>query len=340
MNQWPLLEILADGRFHSGDELGRALGVSRAAIWKAVRGLQALNLDVHSVKGKGHRLAAPLELLRRDAVLAELDAAARTALQDLEILLDVDSTNSHLMRRAQEGALAPGLARACLAEQQSAGRGRRGRRWVSPFGRNMYLSLLRQFTTGAVGLEGLSLVVAVALVRALREAGVEGLALKWPNDVLWGRRKLAGILLEMSGDVTGDCQVVIGIGLNIDSDPGAMTEVEQPWADLRAVAPALPGRNRLVGLVLKQLLAALREFETGGFAAFRDEWEALDAYRGLPVDVRQGAAGEGGSTSGVALGVDAQGALRLDTGNGVRIFSGGEVSLRLGAEGPDGADRA
>ena len=336
MNQWPLLEILADGRFHSGDELGRALGVSRAAIWKAVQGLQALNLDVHSVKGKGHRLAAPLELLRREAILAELDAAGKAALQDLEILLNVDSTNSHLMRQAQEAGSAPGLVRVCLAEQQSAGRGRRGRRWVSPFGRNMYLSLLRQFATGAVGLEGLSLVVAVALVRALRQAGVEGLALKWPNDVLWGRRKLAGILLEMSGDVTGDCQVVIGIGLNIDSDPRAMAEVEQPWIDLRAVSPVLPGRNRLVGLVLMQLLAALREFETGGFAVFRAEWEALDAYRGLPVEVRQGAAGEGGSTSGVAQGVDAHGALRLDTGNGVRIFSGGEVSIRAEALGKGG----
>lgn len=330
MNQLSLLEILSDGRFHSGDELGQALGVSRAAVWKAIRNLQALDLDVHSVKGKGHRLASSLELLSKEAILAQVEEDRRRVIQSMDVLLAVDSTNTLLMRRIQnrELCLEKGRMCICLAEQQSAGRGRRGREWISPFGRNMYLSVARQFSSGATGLEGLSLVVALALVRALRQCGIEGLGLKWPNDLLWGGRKLAGILLEMTGDVTGDCEVVIGIGLNINSPPGAMQRVDQPWIDLQAIAPVVPGRNRVVGLVLQHLAALLEDFEREGFAAFRREWEALDACRDREVEVRQ-AGLDGEAVRGVARGVTEQGALRLETRGGIRVFNGGEVSMKL-----------
>lgn len=329
MNQLRLLEILSDGRFHSGDELGRALGVSRAAIWKAIRNLKALEIDVHSVKGKGHRLATPLELLRTDAILEQLGERA-PAMQSLELLLDVDSTNSLLLRRIQrrELVLEKGRLCVCLAERQSAGKGRRGRAWVSPFGRNLYLSVARQFSSGAAGLDGLSLVVAVALVRALRHCGIEGLALKWPNDVLWRQCKLAGILLEMTGDVTGDCQVVIGIGLNICSPPAVMREVTQPWIDLRSIAAVPPSRNRVAAQVLTHLAGALEDFEINGFAGFHAEWESLDACRDHPVVVSAGGADEG--LEGIARGVTGQGALRLETAEGLRVFNGGEVSMKLG----------
>jgi len=331
MDQLRLLEILSDGRFHSGDELGSALGVSRAAVWKAIRNLQALELDIHSVKGKGHRLAAPLELLKRDAILAQLgDAAA--GIQSLELLLDVESTNSLMLRRIQsrELFLEKGRLCVCLAERQSAGKGRRGRTWVSPFGRNMYLSAARQFSTGAAGLDGLSLVVAVALVRALRQCGIDGLMLKWPNDVFWQGRKLAGILLEMTGDVTGECQVVIGVGLNICSPPAVMKEVGQPWIDLQSITPVPPGRNRVVAQVLRHLATALREFDGKGFAGFHAEWETLDGCRGRPVVVKM-AGSAGAAYSGIARGVTEQGALRLETTEGVRVFNGGEVSMTPGA---------
>lgn len=330
MDQLLLLDILSDGRFHSGGDLGEALGVSRAAVWKAIRNLQALELDIHSVKGKGHRLACPLELLRRDAILAQLDEERRRGIQGLELLLSVDSTNTLLLRRIQsrELLLEKGRLHVCLAERQTAGKGRRGREWVSPFGRNMYLSVGRQFSSGAGGLDGLSLVVAIGLVRALRQCAIEGLVLKWPNDVFCQGRKLAGILLEMTGDVTGDCQVVIGVGLNISSPPGAMKDVSQPWIDLQSIAPVPPGRNRVVGLVLRHLGEALDEFERSGFAGFRAEWESLDGCRDRPVEISSAGTGAGEALAGIARGVTEQGALRLETPEGMRIFNGGEVSMK------------
>ena len=337
MDSLVLLNILADGRFHSGDELGRALGVSRAAVWKAVKGFAGLGLEVHSVQGKGYRLAFPLELLDQAQILQALDEDRRVMVAGLDVLASVDSTNSLLLRRLQKRELSLGAGRvhACLAEQQSAGRGRRGRTWISPFGCNMYLSVLKEFAGGAMSLEGLSLSVGLALVRALQECGVSGLGLKWPNDILWQDRKLAGILLEMNGDVCGECRVVIGLGLNIHSPGGPMQAVDQPWVDLRAISPSLPGRNWIVGRVLNHLLGVLQEFEGRGFAPFAEEWRCLDIYRDRPVALRT-AAGQP-EVTGLARGVTAQGALKLETAAGIKIFNGGELSLRGGTGQPDPA---
>lgn len=329
-----LITALADGRFHTGDELGERFAVSKAAIWKAMRKLAEFNLDVHSVRGKGYRLAEPLCLLDSPLILAQLPPLRREQLIDIEILHSIDSTNSHAMRRIQSGELdlAAGRCWACMAESQTAGKGRRGREWVSPFGHNIYLSVVREFSNGAAALDGLSLVIGLAVVTALVEKGYRGLALKWPNDVLLDGRKLAGILLEVSGDVTGLCHVVIGIGLNLRSNPAAMASVEQPWVALDQAGFQRPKRNELVGAILNQVLTCLHIFEQSGFAPFVNKWREYDCTFGRDIALLTA----NGAVHGKGLGVNQGGALMLETADGrVQRFHGGEVSLRFGPRGDD-----
>lgn len=321
-----LVAALADGRFHTGDELGSRFGVTRAAIWKAVRKIPELGLEVHSVRGKGYRLSQSVTLLDGELIRSGIAPHLRSGLQELELLGAVDSTNSHTLRRIQSGALElqPGCSYACLAEMQTAGRGRRGRSWVSPFGHNLYLSICREFGSGAAGLEGLSLVIGIALVRALQQWGLVGLGLKWPNDVLCNGRKLAGILIEISGDVAGQCQVVIGVGMNLKQDHATMEAVSQPWTSLELSGFDCGQRNKLFGLILGHLLDALDHFQQGGFQAFVPDWNRFDVTAGREL-VLSSATNE---VRGLGCGVDASGALLLQTEEGLRRFHGGEVSLR------------
>ena len=207
-----LLSLLADGEFHSGDDLGVALGVTRAAVWKQIQRLQEdRGLDIFSVKGKGYRLASPIDLLDSSKIKGNLSASAKLLVSDVQVFGSVTSTNDIAMKHA-EAQGRPGYV--CVAEQQTAGRGRRGRPWVSPYGTNIYLSLVWDFFDGAAALEGLSLAVGVVVANALKAKGLAGVELKWPNDVLVEGAKLGGILLEMTGDPSGHCQVVLGVGIN------------------------------------------------------------------------------------------------------------------------------
>ncbi len=317
-----LLPLLADGEFRSGQQLADALGVSRTAVWKQLnRFAQQTGVEIESVRGRGYRIPGGLDLLDRAAVEAALSPAAAGLLRELDIVAAIDSTNAELMRRAQAGA-SGGLA--CAAEQQSAGRGRRGRTWVSPFAGNLYFSLLWDFRSGAAALEGLSLAVGVAVARALAGACQVQPALKWPNDIQYGGAKLGGILLEMSGDADGACQVVVGIGINVAMPREAAGEIDQAWTDLRTLAPDCPSRSELLAALLNELLPLLAGFEAGGFAPWRDEWLALDAFAGVPVVLDTGAR----QMAGIARGVDERGALQLETTTGMQSVYGGEISLR------------
>jgi BirA family biotin operon repressor/biotin-[acetyl-CoA-carboxylase] ligase len=264
-----------------------------------------------------------LELLDRSVLQDALTAQTRGLVTELQILDQIDSTNRLALSRAQEGA---GCGAVFVAEQQSAGRGRRGRRWVSPFGRNIYCSVLWEFDGGAAALEGLSLAVGVAVARALRAAGVESVGLKWPNDVVWGGRKLAGILLEMAGDAAGRCQVVIGIGINVSMTGSTEAHaIDQPWVDVQTAAGRPISRNQLLAGLLSELLPILPRFEADCFEAVREEWSRLDCLAGQPVTVHLGDR----MILGVAGGVSETGALLVDTPQGRQVFHGGEVSLRL-----------
>ena len=315
-----LLAILADGEYHSGEELGAHLGVSRAAVWKQLHKLEALELPVESIKGRGYRLVGGVDLLSADKIRSLLPAAALSSLGEFDIFPLIASTNDAAATAIRDGR---GRNYCCLAEQQTAGRGRRGREWRSPFARNIYLSMVWEFQSGAAALEGLSLSVGLAVVRALNVLGVNDVGLKWPNDVLHENKKLAGILLEMQGDPAGLCQVIVGVGLNVNLNGCDTTAITQSWTDLRTILGDV-NRNRLAATLIAELLKVQAEFTRDGFAYLREEWCRLDVFAGKAVRVQLG----DDYIEGLARGVDRSGGLVLETASGERIFRGGEVSLR------------
>lgn len=314
-----ILDLLADGQFHSGEELGLLLGVSRAAVWKHLQKLEGLGICLSSIKGKGYCIEGGLELLDIKKIKATL---ASTLPLTIKIFPQIDSTNSHLMRDER-----PAM-QICLAETQTAGRGRRGRQWISPFAQNIYCSVGWGFEGGVASLEGLSLVVGLVIVRALKLHGISGLELKWPNDVLYQNQKLAGILIEMRGDPAGYCEVIIGIGINVSMANINAEVITQPWIDLRTIAVqqgvASLSRNLLVATLIDELTEVLASYQQAGFADYRAEWESINAHAGQIVELHNGAL----VNRGVCIGVTEVGALVLETKNGKEVFHGGELSLR------------
>ncbi|HEC20257.1 MAG TPA: bifunctional biotin--[acetyl-CoA-carboxylase] ligase/biotin operon repressor BirA [Gammaproteobacteria bacterium] len=325
-----VLKLLANGEFHSGSALGRVTGCSRSAVWKAIKALRDSGLEIYSVRGKGYRLSRPVEMLDMDKVRAALNTGSVQAIHCLEVFHDIDSTNTYLLERAKQG---DNRVRACLAETQRTGRGRRGRNWVSPPGGNLYLSLSWCFDSGARGLSGLSLAAAVAVMRALAGMGLHQARLKWPNDILCEGRKLAGILLELAGEAEGPCAVVVGVGLNVRVPPGEMSSVEQPWTDLETALCATVSRNGLAARLLNELCHALASFEHQGLEPFLEEWAQWDGLAGQDVCL----ALPQGTVRGVVRGVDEHGALLLAHDGVLQRYHSGEVSVRLAADPRDPA---
>lgn len=317
-----LLSLLSDGEFHSGDDLGAALGVTRAAVWKQVQRLQEdRGVDVFSVKGKGYRLSSPMDLLDSSKIKECLSEPSKRLVSDVQVFDSVTSTNDIAMKHA-EAKGEPGYV--CVAEQQTAGRGRRGRPWVSPYGTNIYLSLVWDFFDGAAALEGLSLAVGVAVANALKAKGVDGVELKWPNDVLVDGAKLGGILLEMTGDPSGHCQVVLGVGINTSVSKKDGDEIDQAWVDTSTLGICID-RNEFISEVIDELISMLVLFSEHGFIYFRDQWLILDAFKDKAVVVKTGK----NDMNGIANGVDNTGALKLERAGVIEAIKGGEVSLRL-----------
>lgn len=316
MSDRNIIQLLADGEFHSGEALGAALGVSRAAVWKQLQKLEKLGIHVESVRGRGYRIAGGMELLDRDRILGSLPPAVVAGIADFALCDELESTNSYLLSESVHQCV-------CVAERQTGGRGRRGRRWVSPYGRNLYLSVGWRFDGGAAAVEGLSLAVGVALRRAVASVlPVEGLGLKWPNDLLLHGRKVGGVLVELTGDPSDLCNVVVGVGLNLKMNPSEAGEVDQPWANLCELGDV--PRNRLCAAVIAELFDLLSGYGEMGFAPWREEWEGCDISRDQAVVLSTPAA----SVEGVARGVADTGALRLETADGIRLLSGGEMSMR------------
>lgn len=317
-----LITILSDGAFHSGESLGQQLGVTRAAVWKAIKDIQSLGLEIYSVRGKGYQLACPLSLLNKNKILRFLNKTDTVLPGDLIVHFDTDSTNSYLLRGVGEG-MASGTV--CLSEHQSNGRGRRGRHWVSPLGANLYLSLLWRFSDGAARLSGLSLAIGLFLVKALEELGVSGAQVKWPNDVLWNDKKLAGILLEVVGETSGPCHVVCGIGLNVAMPPTASQTIDQAWIDLKSTGVGSLDRNQIAAVVIRHLLDAIQLYEDNGFNYFLPLWKQYDLTYERPVVIHL----YNQVQEGIGKGVDERGMLLLETDKGISRYASGEVSLRF-----------
>jgi BirA family biotin operon repressor/biotin-[acetyl-CoA-carboxylase] ligase len=313
-----LLRRLADGEFHSGEKLAQEFGVTRATVCNALGEADRLGLTLYSIRGRGYRLAQPLQWLDAAAIRQHL---GDEALQ-IEILDSASSSNALLLQRSAQGAPSGSVL---AVEWQTAGRGRLGRSWHSGLGDALTFSVLWRFGGGLATLSGLSLAVGVAMVRALHELGVTEAGLKWPNDVLLDEGKLAGILIEAQGDMLGPSAVVIGIGINLEVPDSLRERVEQKVSDLGA-HPAVRGeRNQVLAVSLRHLAAVLRSFAQGGFASLRDEWERHHVHQGRSVRLLLP---DGTQVTGTAGGVTDEGVLRLLGGSGERLFNAGEVSLR------------
>lgn len=310
-----LLLLLADGECHSGVMLGQALGLTRAAVWKRLQGLQALGIELEPVRGKGYRLRHGMCLLDAAQITAALAAGMEVEVHDA-----LTSTNDRALVLARSNPVQP---TAILAEQQSAGRGRLGRRWESPLGHNLYVTLVWPFAAG-VPLQGLSLVVGLVLAEALTALGLNGVGIKWPNDIHVQRRKLGGILVELAGDLEACPIAVIGVGVNGWLGQALSARIDQPVTDWLAETGQVLDRNRLAGLLLAGLQRALPLFARAGFTAFRERWQAYDLCAHQALWLVQG----NKRTAVTALGVADDGSLRVLAGATEQRVYGGEVSIR------------
>lgn len=316
---------LADGRFHSGEELAAHLSVSRSAVWKAARVLRALGTTLRAVRNRGYSLERPVVLLDAARIREHLPRDVRGQVGRLEAVWSIGSTNSTLLARPGPES---GTSDVLLAEYQTAGRGRRGRAWLAPPGGAICLSSSWTFREVPPDLGALGLVIGVCALRALRAEGLANVALKWPNDLLVGERKLGGVLIDLRAEGAGPAHVVIGIGLNValgEEVLGKIALAGLPATDLASAAPQFPSRNEMAADLIGNCLRGLGEFERQGLKPFAAEWQSADALRGRVVDVR---AVEGATSHGLARGIDVHGALMVETPQGVRRFISGDVTVR------------
>lgn len=307
-----ILALLSSGQFVSGEQLATELGISRAAVNKHIDALETYGVAIYSVKGRGYKLANPISLIDASRLVKSIDN--RCFYFD-----EIASTNGFMLSHTTE--LKNGDV--CVAEYQSAGRGRRGRTWVSPYGHHLYFSLFWTFPQGMAQAMGLSLVVACTLVEVLKSFGVENIGVKWPNDIYLDNKKLAGILIEMSGQADSQCQLIIGVGVNMAMSDEQGKGIDQPWSDLSELVD-MPDKTALVIELQKQLKRDIQLFEREGLAAFKARWQAADLFYGREIRLLMGEK----SVEGICRGVDEQGAVLLETADSVQAFIGGEISLR------------
>jgi len=309
-----LAAILNDGEYHDGNSLGEQLGMTRSAVWKAIHKLENYEVKFDSVKGKGYALLEPLILLDAQRIKKKL-----TEKVDITIFESIDSTNDYLksLKSAKQRSVV------CLAEQQTKGKGRLGREWYSPFGKNIYLSCLYPFQKDVSELAGLSLVTGIAIFRTLQDVGVnKKLYLKWPNDVLYDNQKLSGTLIEIQAETHGASHAVVGIGINVNMLGG--DAITQAWTSLQKILDKYVDRNDLCALLINHLIACFRQFNEYGFASFINEWMDAEYLANRAITLQN----LHEKIEGKVVGINEQGHLLLKLANGkVRAFSSGDASI-------------
>ena len=319
-----LLIMLADGTFHSGTELAEVLGVSRSAIWKQLQALSELGVELIAISGKGYKLPQAMQLLDGGRIIPLLETPARQLMAGLELHDVLDSTNTYLQAQARAGALSGQI---CVAEYQTAGKGRRGRVWVSPFGHNLYLSILWRYQDSPAAIAGLSLALGVAVIRGLQQFGMSDVGLKWPNDIYWRQKKLAGILVEVSGESGGPCHAVVGLGVNFYLSEQQGKTIDQPYADILGIMGETAGlrRNELLALLLNQLLPVIASYQADCLGDYLPEWRSHDCMAGKAVQVLIGETRHAGTVAGI----NEDGLLLIrNAEDRLQTFASGEVSLR------------
>lgn len=346
-----VLQTLSDGEFHSGADLGKSLGLTRSAIWKLTQQFKSYGIEFESVTGKGYRIPGGFSLLDSQKIQAALNYATPASLSltlspsassssspssslpypEIEIWDTLASTNDYLMDKvsSKTSALDPSRDKnlCCLAERQTHGKGRQGKTWASPFGSNIYFSLLWHFNADLSELSGLSLVTAIALATVFNQWGIrEDLGLKWPNDVLWKKQKLAGVLIEVSGETQHKSRAVIGIGINVRMPKESGKKINQNWTDMSQITGQKIDRNLLVAALLTELISNLERFQKDGFSVFMKDWQALDLCFNQKVSLIR----TNEIIPGKGQGINEKGHFLLkDALNKIQAFSSGEISLKL-----------
>ncbi len=312
-----IIDILSDAQIHSGEQLGKKLGMTRAAINKHIKTLRSWGLDIQTVTGKGYKLPYTVNLLDQSII--------KDQIHDANIIVEpvIDSTNQYMLDRIPD--LTSGDT--CLAEYQSAGRGRRGRQWLSPFGCNLYLSMYWKLEQGPAAAIGLSLVVGIIIAETLNKLSKNKVKVKWPNDLYMNDKKLAGILVELTGKTGDAAHVIIGVGINIGMDKNNIennNKINQQWSSLRDEVKNIE-RNQLSINIIQALRESLVLFEKEGLTPFLDRWFELDNFLNRKIKLLIG----NDIIQGVERGVNEQGALMLQKENGEIVpYIGGEISLR------------
>ncbi len=316
-SMYRILDILNDGQCHPGTEIGKSLGLSRTAVWKIIHRLKNFGVTIHS-HTKGYQLPEPLVLFNKNDVLSHLSSTE----VDVDVFEHITSTNDYFQSQSAEQTGKPQI---CIAEHQTKGRGRLGRKWIAPFGRNLYFSLSYTFAKDVSELSGLSLVVGIAVAQALASeySGIS-LGLKWPNDIYCNSSKLGGVLIEIAAEANGICRAIIGVGLNVNMKDFAGNSIEQSWTSLETLLDKAIDRNLLVARLIDSMLKTLAQFNRAGLQPFLAEWQRYDILQGKQITLHN----SGRDITGIARGITPQGHLLLEQAAGnCKSYSSGDTTI-------------
>ncbi|MFT5395416.1 MAG: BirA family biotin operon repressor/biotin-[acetyl-CoA-carboxylase] ligase [Gammaproteobacteria bacterium] len=317
-----LLAIISDGQFHSGQDIATQLDLSRAAIWKSIKHLESLGLQIEAVRGRGYRLANQIELLSEKIIKKELSSIARQCCNELAVLFKTESTSSYLFNRLDSEK---SHGNAVFAEYQSNGRGRRGNQWLSPLASGVCVSVAWHFDAAPNALGLLSLYMGVATARTLSALGVDDIGLKWPNDIVINDKKLGGVLLELRGEASGPVDVIVGVGVNYDLPEFASADIDKAVTDMCSLTEKRLSRNKIASTLLSNIFEILQELQSGTSSNLLDEWRQYDQSLGRRAKLIL----LGKEIEGILKGVDNQGSLLMDVDGQLKSFTSGEVSLRI-----------
>lgn len=313
-----LVNILSDGQFHDGTELGAQLNITRAAIWKVVKKLRSYDIAIESIKNKGYRLTSPLVLLNKKKIISALSHKKVI----LEILEKTDSTNEHIKKLITK----TDAITVCLAETQTQGKGRLQRQWHSPFGENIYLSLHYYVQKDISELSGLSLIISLAICQALENSCQlkNTFSVKWPNDVIADNKKIAGSLIEIQAESHGLCSIIIGIGVNVNMQHTTKHPISQPWNSLYKLTHHYLDRNIICAELINSVLNYLEKFNESNLSAFLHEWKKHDYLLDKPIKISS----NNKPYNGTAAGINSQGHLLIKSPDGTqRHFSSGDTTI-------------
>ncbi len=318
---YSIVSVLADGHIHSGPALAREIGISRTAVWKAVKTIQSGGLEICAIKGKGYHLPGPRDALNESAIRQLIGDTNAGVPEQLEIHTVLDSTNDYLLKRIPRGTIDHHVV---LAHCQTAGRGRRGKQWLSPLGGGLYISLGVHFHRMIMSPRQLSLLVGVTVIQALADQVPAKIQLKWPNDIVFDFHKLGGVLLDVRGEGDGPRDVIIGIGINIKLPEAIKDDIDQPWTDIASITGKVPNKNQLAAGIIKRIYRILPDYSVEDQASLVKEWQKYDAFLGKNAML----CWPGRSISGIVRGVDHSGDLLFCVNGKIKPYGSGELSLR------------